>query len=127
VKKHASILTSLELLAVAANMLGKLVALQDQRKVSPLMAMEIVTINIECGNQQAIEELRLGMGHFPNETPHLHANRIAAKDPDDKGSLFIIGLDQNRVQIIARSPGEAHESRVCVPKDEWLKLIANWR
>lgn len=47
VNKHADCLSALELLAVAANMLGKLVALQDQRKVTPSMAMEVVAQNIE--------------------------------------------------------------------------------
>lgn len=40
-------LTSLEMLAVAANMVGKLVALQDQRKVTPALAMQIVAKNVE--------------------------------------------------------------------------------
>lgn len=57
VKKHANRLTSLELLAVAANMLGKLIALQDQRVVTPAMAMEVVAQNIEHGNQQVLEQL----------------------------------------------------------------------
>lgn len=57
VNKHAKTLTSSELLAVAANMLGKLVALQDQRTMSPSMAMEIVAQNIEHGNKQVLEQL----------------------------------------------------------------------
>jgi hypothetical protein len=55
VNRHASKLTSSELLAVAANMLGKLIALQDQRTMSPSAAMEIVSRNIEHGNQQVME------------------------------------------------------------------------
>jgi hypothetical protein len=57
VSKHADKMSSLELLAVAANMVGKLIALQDQRKVSPQLAMEIVAKNIEYGNSQAIGQL----------------------------------------------------------------------
>lgn len=57
VSKHADKLTAAELLAVAANMLGKLVALQDQRHVTPREALEIVARNIEHGNQQVLELL----------------------------------------------------------------------
>jgi hypothetical protein len=57
VNKHAPKLSSLELLAVAANMLGKLVALQDQRAVTPSEAMEVVAKNVELGNRQAIAEV----------------------------------------------------------------------
>jgi hypothetical protein len=57
VNKHADKLTAEELLAVAANMLGKLVALQDQRRTTPAMAMEIVTRNFQSGNAQVLEQL----------------------------------------------------------------------
>jgi hypothetical protein len=60
VSKHADKLTSLELLAVAANMLGKLVAMQDQRSVTPAMAMEIVAKNVEHGNQTVLDRLANG-------------------------------------------------------------------
>lgn len=53
-KKHAGHLSSLEMLAVAANLVGKLVAMQDQRKVTPETAMEIVARNIEMGNAQVL-------------------------------------------------------------------------
>lgn len=62
VNKHADKMSSLELLAVAANMLGKLVALQDQRTTSPSMAMEVVAQNIERGNLQAIEQVQQTRG-----------------------------------------------------------------
>lgn len=52
VNKHADKLSAMELLAIASNMLGKLIAMQDQRKISPDMAMEVVAQNIELGNQQ---------------------------------------------------------------------------
>jgi len=54
VGKHADKLTALELLAVAANFVGKLVAMQDQRSVTPKMAMTIVEKNMLLGNQQVI-------------------------------------------------------------------------
>jgi hypothetical protein len=57
INKHSDKLTGLELLAVAANMLGKLVALQDQRTVTPAMAMEVVAQNLEHGNKQVLEQL----------------------------------------------------------------------
>jgi len=50
-------LSPLEMLAVLSNMVGKLVALQDQRKVTPDLAMEVVARNLEIGNMQAMEEL----------------------------------------------------------------------
>ena len=60
--RHADKLSALELLAVAANMLGKLLALQDQRKVTPTQAMEIVAQNIERGNQQALAQVMQSRG-----------------------------------------------------------------
>lgn len=57
VNKHAAKLSALELLAVAANMLGKLVAMQDQRAVTPQEAMKVVANNLELGNRQVIEQL----------------------------------------------------------------------
>jgi hypothetical protein len=62
VNKHASKLTALELLAVASNMLGKLVALQDQRTITPAMAMEVVVQNIEHGNKQVLDQLGRSQG-----------------------------------------------------------------
>lgn len=57
VRKHEKELSALELLAVAANMIGKLIALQDQRTITPEMAMKIVADNIEYGNQTVLREL----------------------------------------------------------------------
>lgn len=62
VSKHADKLTAQELLAVAANMLGKLVAMQDQRTMSPAMAMEIVAQNLEHGNLDVIKQLTNSKG-----------------------------------------------------------------
>ena len=56
-KKHANKLTGIELLAIAANMVGKLVALQDQRTVTPERAMRVVADNLQCGNQQVLAQL----------------------------------------------------------------------
>jgi hypothetical protein len=62
VSKHANKLSAQELLAVAANMLGKLVAMQDQRTMSPAMAMEIVAQNLEHGNLDVIKQLTNSVG-----------------------------------------------------------------
>jgi hypothetical protein len=56
IKKHD--ITPPEMLAIAANMVGKLLAMQDQRTMSKQSAMRIVTKNIEIGNQQVIDQLR---------------------------------------------------------------------
>jgi hypothetical protein len=57
VKRHSGDLSPLEILAIAANMIGKLVALQDQRKVTTSLAMQTIARNIENGNKQAVVEL----------------------------------------------------------------------
>lgn len=62
VSKHAHKLSSLELLAVAANMIGKLVAMQDQRTVTPELAMETVAQNLEAGNRMVLEQLSASKG-----------------------------------------------------------------
>lgn len=51
-----------EILSIAANMLGKIIAMQDQRTMSPDMAMKIVCKNLEVGNAQVIEQLTLKTG-----------------------------------------------------------------
>lgn len=61
-KKHAGHLSALEMLAVASNAAGKIVAMQDQRKTTPEQAMEVVARNIEHGNQQTIAELMKSVG-----------------------------------------------------------------
>lgn len=55
--KHADKLTPLELLAIAANMVGKMIAMQDQRTMTPSMAIEIVFQNIQHGNETVTAEL----------------------------------------------------------------------
>lgn len=57
VRRHDSKMSAEELLAIAANMLGKLIAMQDQRTTAPQRAMEIVARNIEYGNAEIIREL----------------------------------------------------------------------
>lgn len=57
-RKHGGSLSSLEMLAIGANMVGKLIALQDQRTMTPAQAMQVVAINIERGNQETIAALK---------------------------------------------------------------------
>jgi len=57
-RRHASQLSAFEMLAIVANMVGKLVALQDQRIVTPEMAMRTVAANIEIGNQQVVDLMK---------------------------------------------------------------------
>lgn len=55
-RKHENLRPD-EMLAVASYFVGQLVALQDQRKMTPDMAMQIVASNIEAGNQHAMAEV----------------------------------------------------------------------
>lgn len=54
--KHAGALDSAEMMALAAYTTGQIMAMQDARKWSPELAMEIVAKNIEAGNAQAIAD-----------------------------------------------------------------------
>lgn len=51
-QKHAAHLSALEMLAVAANLVGKLVAMQDARTTTLEAAMETVQQNIKIGNHE---------------------------------------------------------------------------
>lgn len=50
-------MSALELLAIAANMVGKLIAMQDQRTITPRRAMDLVVMNLEIGNQQVMASI----------------------------------------------------------------------
>lgn len=56
-KKHAGDLDAIVMLAIASNAVGKMIALQDQRKYTGPQIMEIVAKNIEEGNQQVLRGL----------------------------------------------------------------------
>ena len=62
VSKHADKMTAMEILAVAANMVGKLAAMQDQRKMTPEAVMELIAQNVEVGNKTVIDELAKSEG-----------------------------------------------------------------
>lgn len=61
-RKYGDKLSGLEMLAVVSNMVGKLVAFQDQRHVTATMAMQVVSKNIETGNAQALAGLDNPLG-----------------------------------------------------------------
>jgi len=52
-----------ELLAIAAQVVGQLIALQDQRKYSVPQVMGLVHRNIELGNKSALELVVMPGGH----------------------------------------------------------------
>lgn len=57
IAQHGATLDAAELLALTSHFVGQLVALQDQRVMTPAMAMEIVATNIQQGNRDAVEPL----------------------------------------------------------------------
>ena len=61
-KKHAGDLDGAEMLALSAHLVGQIIAMQDQRKVTPAMALEIVSKNIEQGNGEVLAGLRKPAG-----------------------------------------------------------------
>lgn len=57
VQRHADKLSALEILALVGNLAGKVIAMQDQRAISPDLAMETLIKNLEYGNAQTIAVL----------------------------------------------------------------------
>jgi hypothetical protein len=57
VKKHGEVLNKLEMLVLVSHLVGQLVALQDKELITPDHAMEVVRLNIEQGNQEAVAVL----------------------------------------------------------------------
>lgn len=55
--KNSGNTSKLEILAIAAQLVGKLIAMQDQRVVNTDQALELVLQNIELGNQQVVAML----------------------------------------------------------------------
>lgn len=56
-KKHAGHLDSQDMLALASHLVGQLIAMQDQRKVTREIALDIVERNIEVGNAEVLKNL----------------------------------------------------------------------
>lgn len=59
--KHPN-LTAMDFLAITSQLVGNLVALQDQTKVTAEEAMEMVALNIETGNAMAIASFQKSEG-----------------------------------------------------------------
>ena len=55
-------LTADRMLAGASQLVGNLIALQDQRKMTPDMALAVVQENIEEGNRVAMAEVSAAAG-----------------------------------------------------------------
>lgn len=56
-RAHGTTLDATELLPVTAHLVGQLIALQDQRTMTPSMAIELVQTNMEQGNQEVLAGL----------------------------------------------------------------------
>lgn len=61
-KQHGAELKAEELLAVAAHLVGQLIAMQDQRTMTPAMAMHLVQVNVERGNREVVDGLLAATG-----------------------------------------------------------------
>ena len=55
-------LSAEEMLAVTAQVVGMMVAMQDQRKFTPFQVMELVSKNIQYGNANAVADLMKSQG-----------------------------------------------------------------
>lgn len=58
IRKYSDNLSPIEILAITSNMVGKVLAMQDQRKTTRDAAVKTMAMNIELGNAQMIEELK---------------------------------------------------------------------
>lgn len=56
-RQHQYTVDAQEMLAISSYFVGQLVALQDQRKVTPDQAMKIVEANLAEGNRQVVRNL----------------------------------------------------------------------
>ena len=52
-------------LALASQVVGQLLAMQDQRKHTPAQMVELIQANIEAGNQQYVAQLMKADGMTP--------------------------------------------------------------
>lgn len=57
VGREGADIDALEILAIASQFVGNLIAVQDCRRYSSAMILEMVGINIEVGNRIAVETL----------------------------------------------------------------------
>jgi hypothetical protein len=61
-KKHTSRLPADHILAITAQVLGMVIAMQDQRKYTSEMVMAIVSENIQVGNDGMVKNLMASKG-----------------------------------------------------------------
>lgn len=57
IKRHLTPDTQQRVLAIAAQVVGQVLAMQDQRTMTPDRAMQVVIANIEIGNKGVIDSL----------------------------------------------------------------------
>lgn len=62
IAQHGATLDAVDLLAVTSHLVGQLIALQDQRRYTPALVMQLVQENIEQGNSEVVNSLLLGEG-----------------------------------------------------------------
>lgn len=56
-KKHSVSLSAMEMLAITANLVGKLMAMQVQRSSTLEEVITVVMVNIKSGNKQVVDDL----------------------------------------------------------------------
>ena len=61
-KKHSGDLDASEMMALAAYTTGQILAMQDARKWTSELAMDVIIKNLEAGNTQAIADSAKWMG-----------------------------------------------------------------
>lgn len=52
-----------ELLAISAQFVGQLMAMQDQKSMTPAMAIELVIKNIQIGNNSVVDQVKTPVGN----------------------------------------------------------------
>lgn len=60
--KHSGSLPAVEMLALSSHLVGQILAMQDQRSLTPTMGMELIKSNVEVGNAEAIAEIMSDSG-----------------------------------------------------------------
>ena len=62
IRQEAADLPADQILAITAYVVGQMIALQDQRIMTSAMALDLVSKNIEAGNQDAQREVKSAGG-----------------------------------------------------------------
>lgn len=57
-RKYGDHLSAQDMLALMSQVVGKVLAFQDQRSMTPEMGLEVIRANIEVGNKQAVDLIR---------------------------------------------------------------------